>query len=268
MAQLGVNPSTATQPDAKCFIPLESGPPVLTDLMYDLGVSTSLALVDVMSIEDPTLLGVISRPALALILVLPTSDEYERHRRSTKRMVEVAEDPNAEEVIWFRQTIDNACGLYVILHAICNFGTKDFIGMSVTRADDFFALTESHRIEPNSFLSKLCTCSTHDREALLNDSADLETIYRNAAVRGSTPPPPAEDEVDLHYVCFLRSPNGSIYEMDGDANGPVKTDIVIKQNEDILEASALECVKRCIARGHADVNFGLLALVPNLGNLD
>lgn len=153
MAQLGVNPSTATQPDAKCFIPLESGPPVLTDLMYDLGVSTSLALVDVMSIEDPTLLGVISRPALALILVLPTSDEYERHRRSTKRMVEVAEDPNAEEVIWFRQTIDNACGLYAILHAICNFGTKDFIGMSVTRADDFFALTESHRIEPNSFLS-------------------------------------------------------------------------------------------------------------------
>ena len=66
---------TVMQPYAKCFIPLESDPSVLNDLMYDLGVSTTLALVDVLSIEDPALLSVISRPALALILVLPTSDE-------------------------------------------------------------------------------------------------------------------------------------------------------------------------------------------------
>ena len=102
--------------------------------MYDLGVSNSLALVDVVSIEDPTLLGIISRPALALILVLPTSDEYERHRRATKKMVEAAKDPKTEEIIWFRQTIDNACGLYAILHAICNFEIKDYIRMSFIHA--------------------------------------------------------------------------------------------------------------------------------------
>ncbi|KAL9608873.1 MAG: hypothetical protein Q9167_006309 [Letrouitia subvulpina] len=195
---------TATQSYAKCFIPLESDPSVLNDLMYDLGVSTTLALVDVVSIEDPTLLGVISRPALALILVLPTSDEYEEHRQTIKGTFEVAEDTRAGEVFWFRQTIDNACGLYAILHAICNFETKDYI------------------------------------KAFLNDSPDLETIYRKAAVRGSTSPPPPEDEVNLHYVCFLRSPNGPICEMDGDANGPVKTGILLKQNEDMLDAPALE----------------------------
>lgn len=118
---------TVTQPYTKCFIPLESDPSVLSDLMYDLGVSTTLALMDVVSIEDSSLLSLISRPALALILVLPTSDEYERHRR--KVTFEVAEDPIAGEVFWFRQTIDNACGLYAILHAICNFGTKAYIGM-------------------------------------------------------------------------------------------------------------------------------------------
>jgi len=100
---------------------------------------------------------------------------------------------------------------------------------------------------------------------LLNESADLETINRKAAVRGSTSPPPAEDEVDLHYVSFLRSPNGSIYEMDGDANGPVKTDIILEQDEDMLVASALECVKRCIARGDGDMNFSLLALCIESG---
>ncbi|KAL8935953.1 MAG: hypothetical protein Q9211_004430 [Gyalolechia sp. 1 TL-2023] len=228
--------TTATSPYAKCFIPLESDPSVLNDLMYDLGVSKSLALVDVVSIEDPALLGVIPRPALALILVLPTSDGYERHRRSTKKMVEGAGDLKTEAIIWLRQTIDNACGLYAILHAICNFESTGYI--------------------------------PGNREALLNDSVDLETMYTKAAVRGSTLPPPAEDEVDLHYICFLRSPNGSIYEMDGDAIGPVKTDLSLKHNEDLLDASALECVKRCIARGDADMNFSLLALVANLGDSD
>ena len=126
---------------AKSFIPLESDPMVFNDLMYDLGVSPSLAFVDVMSIEDPASLRVIPRPALALILVLPTSAEYERHRQETKEVVEVAEDPKVEKVIFIRQTINNACGLYAMLHAICNFETKGFISMSVTRAAECFLLT-------------------------------------------------------------------------------------------------------------------------------
>lgn len=89
-------------------------------------------------------------------------------------------------------------------------------------------------------------------------------MYSNAAMRGDTAPPPAEAEVDLHYICFLRSPNGSLYELDGDANGPVKTDVLLQDDEDMLDASALTCVKQCIARGEADVNFSLLALVPNI----
>jgi ubiquitin carboxyl-terminal hydrolase L3 len=122
-------------------------------------------------------------------------------------------------------------------------------------------LTVSGRVEPGSLLSKLCNCSSSERDTLLNSSAHLNTIYEKAALRGSTSPPPAQDEVDLHYVCFIKSPNGSIYEMDGDASGPVKTDITLKQDEDILEMSALECVKRCVAREDADGKFSLLALV-------
>lgn len=143
--------STAAQQYAKCFIPLESDPSALNDLMYDLRVSSTLALTDVVSLDDQAQLILVSRPVVALILVLPTSDEYERHRRTTKATVEVPEDPRAEEVVWFRQTIDNACGLYAILHAICNFETKSFISMSVICAEDFFALTGSHRIRTQLF---------------------------------------------------------------------------------------------------------------------
>ena len=80
---------SATQSYAKCLTPLESDPPLLSDLMHDLGVSNSLALTDVWSIDDPVQLSFTSRPVFALILVLPTSDEYERHRQSTKIRSEV-----------------------------------------------------------------------------------------------------------------------------------------------------------------------------------
>jgi ubiquitin carboxyl-terminal hydrolase L3 len=128
--------NVATQSYLKSFIPLESDPSVLNDLMYGLGISSSLALTDVWSIDDPIQLTLIPRPAFALILVLPTSEEYERHRRSTRVPIGITEDSKGEEVIWIRQTIDNACGLYAILHATCNFETRAFIGMSIMLTED------------------------------------------------------------------------------------------------------------------------------------
>ena len=126
----------ATRLYAKCFIPLESDPRVLNDLMYGLGVSRSLSLTDVWSIDDPIQLSLISRPVFALILVLPTSERYERHRQSVP--IGAAEDLSEEggEVIWTRQTIDNACGLYAILHATCNCETRKFIGMPTIVRED------------------------------------------------------------------------------------------------------------------------------------
>ena len=103
--------------------------------------------------------------------------------------------------------------------------------------------------------------STRERETLLEHSTELEDLYRRTALRGYTTPPSPEEEIDLHYVCFIKAPNGCVYEMDGDANGPVKTGIELRDQQDLLEASALECVKHCINRNKEDVNFSLLALV-------
>ena len=91
--------NTATQLYAKQFIPLESDPPVLNDLMYGLGVSGCLTLTDVWSIDDPVQLSSISRPVYALILVLPTCEEYERHRRSSRILGDITKDSMREEVI-------------------------------------------------------------------------------------------------------------------------------------------------------------------------
>ncbi len=117
--------TNATQLYAKHYIPLESNPSVLNDLMYGLGVSGSLTLTDVWEINDPIQLSLIPRLVLALILVLPTSEKYESHRRSANVSTDTAEDPMQESVVWLRQIINNACGLYAILHAICNIEKRE-----------------------------------------------------------------------------------------------------------------------------------------------
>lgn len=127
--------STTTNPDPApgplAFIPLEANPELMTTLLHKLGLSKALQVHDVYSITEPELLAFVPRPALALLLVFPVSATYESAR--------LAEDAGAEEyagkgegepVLWFKQTIRNACGLMGLLHAVSNGPAKDFVGKS------------------------------------------------------------------------------------------------------------------------------------------
>jgi ubiquitin carboxyl-terminal hydrolase L3 len=107
------------------FIPLESNPEVFTDLIHNLGISQELRFEDVLSLDEPEWLP---RPALALILVFPTSDTYEQDRVHREAQCKDEEnDDQDKDVIWYRQTIHNACGLYAILHAISNGKARSLI---------------------------------------------------------------------------------------------------------------------------------------------
>lgn len=106
---------------AKHFIPLESDPDVFTELLHSLGGSDSLRFVDVWSLEDTDQLAITPQPVLAFVLVLPTTEDYEQRKAEQEAGRKIhASNGDDENVIWFKQTIHNACGLYAILHAICN----------------------------------------------------------------------------------------------------------------------------------------------------
>lgn len=129
----------------KHFIPLESNPDLFTELAHSLGLSTEYAFHDVLSLEDDELLALVPRPAPALILVFPTSEEYDAsipgdepdrdtHAAVCGEKEKEKEEEGEQVVMWYRQTINNACGLYAILHAVCNAndnGGKSHIGMSL-----------------------------------------------------------------------------------------------------------------------------------------
>jgi ubiquitin carboxyl-terminal hydrolase L3 len=113
----------------KHFIPLESNPDLFTELIHRLGLSSDFGFHDVLSIDDPELLAFIPRPALALVLVFPTTATYDEHTRDEEQSIEdYAKSGSQEEVMWYKQTINNACGLYGILHAVSNGDAKDYVG--------------------------------------------------------------------------------------------------------------------------------------------
>ena len=110
---------------AKTLTPIESDPAVFSDLMHKLGIASSLSFTDIWSIEDIAQLEFVTRPVLALILVLPTKDEdYAAPPGSTEASFDFEEDG----LVWIPQTIHNACGLYAILHATCSSDMREFVG--------------------------------------------------------------------------------------------------------------------------------------------
>jgi ubiquitin carboxyl-terminal hydrolase L3 len=110
----------------------------MTALVHKLGLSKNLSFHDVFSIDDPDLLAFIPRPASALLLVFPVSKSYETYRveEDSKRDAYEGKGPD-QPVIWYRQTIGNACGLMGLLHAVSNGPARQAISTRI-----FFCLAK------------------------------------------------------------------------------------------------------------------------------
>ena len=76
---------------------LENNPDVMNSLVHGLGLSKGLAFHDVWSIDDPSLLEFVPRPAHALLLIFPVSEVYEKSRRSEDESKEVYSGSGSNE---------------------------------------------------------------------------------------------------------------------------------------------------------------------------
>lgn len=230
------------------FFPLESNPAVFTEVTHGLGVSSSLVWADVLSIDDPEILALTPRPALALVLVFPTTPTWESAKQEEEANSEPYTGKGPEEpVVWWKQTIYNACGLYGILHAICNGPARQYIQPGTVIAD---LLEKAIPLEPG------------ERALVLEGSSELEKIHTAAALKGDTAPPEHEDdEVGCHYTCFVTSnKTGNLYLLDGDRKGPIDLGVKLPEGGDMLSEPVLKAVRTFLQR-EDNLNFNLLALV-------
>jgi ubiquitin carboxyl-terminal hydrolase L3 len=96
--------------------------------------------------------------------------------------------------------------------------------------------------------------------------ADLELVQAYAAVaqKGSSEPPEnAEDEVDYHYICFVKSGDDDhLYQLDGDRKQPLDLG-PMPTGDDVLSDKCLDVIRRMIASEEGNLNCSLMALVPS-----
>jgi ubiquitin carboxyl-terminal hydrolase L3 len=121
-------------------------------------------------------------------------------------------------------------------------------------------------LEPMSTLSQTLSAihgkSVEEVAKVLEGSQELETTSHAVATQGSTSPPPnAEDEVDYHYICFVKSEDGScLYELDGERNGPIKR-VSLPPKSDMLCEAVLQVVRSYLqAEKEGSLEFNLMAL--------
>lgn len=148
-------------------------------------------------------------------------------------------------MVWFKQTIGNACGLIALLHAVCNGPAREFIeeGSLVDR-----------------LLKQALPLGVEERAKVLYDSKELEEAHMAFATQGDSAAPAAEDEPGLHFLAFVAGRDGHLYELEGGFNGPVDLG-EMAEGEDCLSEKALQMgVGRFVEKAEGNVEMSVIAL--------
>ncbi|CAJ2510378.1 Uu.00g050810.m01.CDS01 [Anthostomella pinea] len=234
--------------EPKKWVMLENNPEVMNQLASKLGLSPDLAFHDVWSLDDPSLLSLIPRPALALLVIMPKTPAWDADRRAqAASMDDYAGAGPDEPVIWFKQTIGNACGSIGLLHCAIN------------------GPAASH-IAPGSDLDRIrrAAIPLHQKERaqMLYDDAGFEAAHKACERIGDTAPT-SEGHNGQHFVAFVKV-DGRLWELEGDRKGPMDRG-ALADDEDVLSPRALELgFKRVIKleqdAGGEDLRFSCIAL--------
>ncbi|KAJ3314905.1 Ubiquitin carboxyl-terminal hydrolase isozyme L3 [Boothiomyces sp. JEL0838] len=185
------------------WIPLEANPEVLNKYIKQLGVNSTLEFQDVWSL-DPEMLMMIPKPVGALLLLFPITENFKKERRIKLDSIEKDSQYISPKLYYMKQTIGNACGTIGLIHTLANTLEYSDIGNGA------FA----------SLYQKSINASPSDRAKILEESKELAQIHETNSLAGQTEAPPAEDEVNLHFVAFVEK-EGYLYEMDGDPGIPI-----------------------------------------------
>lgn len=228
--------------EVQAVVPLESNPEVFTDFAHKLGLSPLLEFTDIFSLDDPDMLAFLPRPVQAIILLFPVTQAYEEFKNA-----ESVEELSSDKVIWMKQIVKNACGLYALLHVLLNIQDGLIVQQSAVA----------------NFRRNLLHGNANPVTLVQNIAKEL---YTNYSQQGQTEAPPAEENVELHFVCFVKRPDG-IYELDGRRNGPILLKKTTDENGDILSDDCINHrVKKymSLVSGENALNFAMMGLAPSM----
>lgn len=132
--------------------------------------------------------------------------------------------------------------------------------------------TNEENAAPSTDLAKLITSAIlldpMSRARLLETSSNIAQAHASAAAGGDTAAPSAEDDIDLHFVAFVKSAENNLWELDGRRKGPLNRG-KLGDEEDALTDKALDLgVRRFLKREEegqgGELRFSLVALAPSM----
>ncbi|KAH3687842.1 hypothetical protein WICPIJ_001181 [Wickerhamomyces pijperi] len=225
-------------------IPLESNPQIFTQFAQYLGLDPTYTYHDVYSLDDPDLLSFIPRPVHSVILLFPITKKYEELKKSEDLKI-----TSNDNIVWFRQTVKNACGLFALLNSLSNLDSSLYVLSSPIH--EFIA----HSKDPVKV-----------EELIMKLKSDIYTHLAQDANMNSTSAPDESEDVNLHFLSFIKK-DGHIYEMDGRRPGVWKLgEVGNTDSEDLLSEKLLfDRIKQFIdlTEGDDKLKFSVMALAPS-----
>ncbi|KAI8144194.1 hypothetical protein BJV82DRAFT_608634 [Fennellomyces sp. T-0311] len=232
--------TSSTHPEVR-WLPLEGNPDIWNQLVHSHGVGPQWSYTDVYGF-DPELLDMIPRPVLAIIFLFPLTENYEKHKEKEEAHLTKHEQNVSPNIVFFRQTIANACGMIALLHSLAN--NESIVGPGL-----FHDLIEESK-----------DMSPDERAEMLEKSKELADIHMTCAQEGQTQAPDISEEVDLHFICFVVK-DQHLYELDGRKLFPINHGKCL----DLVDGSA-KVMRQYIARDPEQTNFSAIALTKTPEN--
>ncbi|GJJ72948.1 ubiquitin carboxyl-terminal hydrolase L3 [Entomortierella parvispora] len=223
------------------WLPLESNPEVLDKYVRDLGVPAPWRYADVLGLDEE-LMAMIPQPVHALILLFPITEAYEAYIQEEKKRIDQASQIVSPNVVFYPQTISNACGTMGVLHSIANNWAHG----------GFLELTEGGIMK--KFLERTVNMTPTERIQALEQDESLSNAHKSHASTGQTATPDIADEVNLHYVCLIER-DGHLYELDGNKPYPINHGPTTKDN---FLANSLRVAKEFVSRDPDNINFNVI----------
>ncbi|KAI9281893.1 hypothetical protein BY458DRAFT_498349 [Sporodiniella umbellata] len=218
------------------WVPLEANPDIWNKIIHENGIDPKYNFVDVYGF-DPELLAMIPQPVQAMVFLFPITKIYEEYKAQEEDQLIRHEQAISPDVVFFQQTIGNACGMMAILHSVAS-SNNGLIGPGL-----FHDIIEEAK-----------NMSVEERSEYLESSKELAEVHQGAASVGQTMAPDREDEIDLHFVCFIEV-DDHLYELDGRKMFPINHG----KSTNLMESS-VRVMKQYMERDPKEQNYNAIAL--------
>ncbi|KAL1934985.1 hypothetical protein VTP01DRAFT_4125 [Rhizomucor pusillus] len=229
------NNDTAVERPKLKWLPLEANPEVWNKIVHNHGADPKWQYTDIYGF-DPELLAFVPQPVAAIIFLYPITETSEQHRREEEAKLKKREQDISPNVVFFKQTISNACGMMALLHSLAN--NPELLGPGLFK----------------DIVNKAQNLTPDERAELLEGCEELASAHATGAQEGQTQAPSLEKQVNLHFVCFVEVDH-HLYELDGRKAFPINHG----RCTDLVDGAA-KVMRKFIERDPGHQNYSAIAL--------